>query len=93
MDGLKKLMKALELKSDIINTVLGFVLIISLIFVYMGPQNKYAILLACIAGGLMNIMNGIKIIKDPIRKMTGFTFLLLGVVVIILGYIITQYFI
>ena len=93
MDGFKKLMKVLSLKSEIINTILGIVLIISLVFIYRSPENKYAILLACTAGGLINMISGMKIIKDPIKKMSGMTFLLTGIVLIVLGYVITQYLI
>jgi hypothetical protein len=92
MGGLKKLMKVLTLKSYIINTVLGILLIIALVFIYKDPYNKHAFLLASSAGGLINIINGIKIIKDPVKKMTGMTFLMTGVFIIVIGYIITQYF-
>lgn len=92
MDGLKKLIKILTIKGDIINTVLGILLIISLIFIYMDPVNKLAIILACSTGGLMNVMNGLKVIKDPQKKSSGMTFLMMGVIIISLGFIITQYF-
>lgn len=79
------------LKSDTINVIVGVVLLISLVFVYRNPYNKAAILTACIAGGLINLMNGLKTMKDPKRKTTGMMFLMLGAMLVILGFIITQY--
>lgn len=79
------------LKSDMINVIVGVVLIVSLILIYQNPYNKVAILAASIAGGLINITNGLKTIKDPKRKVTGATYLMMGVFLIALGYVITQY--
>jgi hypothetical protein len=93
MKELKKLLNVISLKSNIINTFLGMILIISVILIYLNPLNKPAILVACAAGGFMNMLSGMKLMKDPVRKTTGMTFLMTGVVLIVLGYIITGYFI
>ncbi len=90
MDKLKKLLKEFSLKSDVINTLVGIVLIVSLILIFRNPYNQYAILAACIAGGLMNIMNGLKLMKDPKKKTAGMPFLMMGSIVIILGFIIVE---
>lgn len=87
MDKFKKLLEEFSLKSDIINTLVGIALIVSLILIFLNPNNQYAILLACISGGLMNILNGLKLMKDPKKRSTGMTFLMLGAIVIILGFI------
>ncbi len=91
MDRRKKQPWKILGKSDIINVIAGVALIVSLIFIYQNQYNKIAILTACIAGGLMNIMNGVKTMKDPKSKTTGMTYLMMGVVLIVLGLIITQY--
>lgn len=93
MNGLKKLLKVISLKSDIINIVLGILLIISLVFIYLYPLNKLAIFIACAAGGFINMMNGMRIMKDPVKKMTGMTLLMTGFLLIVIGYLITHYFI
>jgi hypothetical protein len=93
MGEIKKLLKILALKSDIINTVLGIILVISLILIYFQPANKVIIFLACMTGSLINIMNGITISKDPKKKMNGITYLFMGVLLIVLGFLLTQYFI
>jgi hypothetical protein len=75
---------------DLINTIVGIVLIVSLILIFQNPMNRYAILAACISGGLVNVLNGVKQMKDPKRKMTGLTFIMMGVIVIVLGFIIIE---
>ena len=75
---------------DLINTVVGVILIVSLILIFQHPTNRYAIMAACISGGLMNILNGMKQIKNPKYKMTGLTYIMMGVIVIVLGFIIIE---
>jgi hypothetical protein len=75
---------------DLINTIAGIALIVSLILIFNYPTNRYAILAACLSGGLVNIISGLKQSKDPKRKMTGLTFVMLGVIVIVLGFIIVE---
>jgi hypothetical protein len=75
---------------DLINMVVGVALIVSLVIIFQYPTNRYAILTACLSGGVMNILNGIKQMKDPKRKMTGLTFIMMGVIVIVLGFIIME---
>lgn len=73
---------------DLINTIVGVALIVSLVLIFQHPTNRYAILAACLSGGLVNILSGIKQMKDPKRRMTGLTFIMMGVIVIVLGFII-----
>lgn len=75
---------------DLINIVVGVALIVSLILIFQHPTNRYAILVACLSGGIMNILNGMKQMKDPKRKMTGLTYVMMGVIVIVLGFIIKE---
>jgi predicted membrane channel-forming protein YqfA (hemolysin III family) len=90
VEKLRKFLKQFTLKSDIINLLVGIALIVSLIFIYQNPLNKYAILAACVSGGLINIMNGLKLIKDPKKKTSGMTYLMMGSIVVILGFIIVE---
>jgi hypothetical protein len=75
---------------DLINTMVGVVLIVSLVLIFQQPTNRYAILAACLSGGLMNILSGTKQMKDPKRKVTGLTFIMMGAIVIGLGFIIME---
>jgi hypothetical protein len=90
VDKRKKLLEKFTLKSDIINLILGIALIVSLILIYQNPMNKYAILAACISGGLMNIMNGMKLMKDPKKRTSGITFVMMGIIVLFLGFFIVE---
>jgi len=92
MEQWKKLSGKVTDKSDKLNMLLGVVLIAALIFVYRNPYNKVAILAGCIAGGLMNILSGIKTMKNPKRKTTGMSYIMMGIILILLGCLITRYF-
>lgn len=73
-----------------IKTIMGIALFVLLIICYLFPNNKIVILTACIAGGLINVINGLELMKDPKRMMTGMTFLMMGVIIIIVGFIIIK---
>ncbi|MDD3174210.1 MAG: hypothetical protein PHF63_11260 [Herbinix sp.] len=88
MNKFKKLIKEFSLKSDIINTIVGIILIVSLIFILQNPRNHAAILTACISGGLINILNGFNLMKNPKKMSTGMSFLMMGIILIVLGFII-----
>lgn len=75
---------------DLINTIVGVALVVSLVLIFQHPENRYAILAACLSGGLMNILNGLKQMKDVRRRMMGMTFLMMGAIVIVLGFLIIQ---
>ncbi|MGB4660732.1 MAG: hypothetical protein WBI07_16285 [Mobilitalea sp.] len=86
----KLLMKVIKY-GDKSNMILGVALIVSLLLIYIFPNNQIAILSACISGGLMNIVNGLKMIRDPKKLSTGMTFLAMGVLIIVLGFIIIKF--
>lgn len=88
MDNFKKQLKKFSLKSDLINTMIGIALAVSLVCIFINPMNRYAILAACILGGLLNLMNGLKQMKDPVRKSMGMTLIMMGIIVIVLGFVI-----
>lgn len=71
-----------------INTAAGIVLIVSVVLIFVFPYNHYAILAACISGGFINIMNGLKQRKEPGRKSMAMTLIMMGVIVIFLGFVI-----
>jgi len=86
MNRLRKIINEISLQSDKINAIWGIALVISLLLVFFYPNNQFAILAACIFGGLMNIMNGIKYRRDPMRKTIGMTFIMMGLLIIFLGF-------
>ena len=90
MNLFKKLLQEISIRNDIINLCIGIGLLISILFVFLLPQNPYPILSACFFGGAMNLMNGLRLMKEPLRRTNGITFIMLGVIVIVLGFIIVN---
>ena len=89
MDKLKKLIKDFSLSYDVINLLLGMVLLVFLILVFRHPSNRLFLFIAFASGGLMNIVNGLKFKKDLKRKNMGMSFILFGMIVILIGFLIT----
>lgn len=89
MNGLKKLIKEFSLYSDIINTVLGIILVVFMILIFVN-LSRMAVLGAFITGGFMNLMNGMKYWKDSKTKAMGLPFLMMGIILVFLGFIIIQ---
>lgn len=87
---LKRLMKN-NLIMDTINVILGIALIVFVFLLALFPNNQYILLIAITIGGLMNISNGVKMIKQKKKSNMGMTFLMMGVMLIILGVFITYY--
>ncbi len=88
MNDRKKQSKKSSATIDMINTAAGIVLIVSVVLIFVFPYNHYAILAACISGGFINIMNGLKQRKEPGRKSMAMTLIMMGVIVIFLGFVI-----
>ena len=84
----KKQSKKPSVRADIINTVAGIALIVFIVLIFVFPNNHYAILAACITGGLMNIMNGLKQRKSPTGKSMSTALIVMGAIVIFLGLVV-----
>jgi len=67
--------------------IAGVIMLFSLLFVYLFP-NGIGILIACIACGLMNIVQAYKYLGDKRKRSMGMSMLLLGVCIIVVGFII-----
>ncbi len=91
MDKRKKWLEEIVKKNIKINTVLAMILVVALFFFYLKPDSKLAVLVACFAGGLINMLNGVPLWRNPVRRTTGMSYLLFGAVIIALGFIIIQY--
>ncbi len=90
MNKINKLLEKFSFKVEIHNIIMGIALIVSLFFVFNNPSNPIALLAACISAGLINIFNGLKTMKDPKRKTMGMSYLMMGIIIIILGIFITN---
>lgn len=88
MVRIKKLSEKLQQKSNLLIAITGLVLLVSLVLVYLLPHNKITILIACAACGFMNILQGLKYLNDAKKKTTGWSVIMLGIIVIVVGIVI-----
>jgi len=90
VNKLMRILKDNRLLFDVINVMLGIAIIILVILIMMYPYNKYIRLAAFSVGGLMNISNGLKYLKDSKKKSMGMNLIMVGVFVIIVGVVVTK---
>lgn len=82
----QKSVKEQKLLKDIINVILGIVVIVFIILFLLNPQKVYFLPIALFVGGGMNIMNGILYAKNK-EKSKSISYLLIGLIVIIIAVI------
>lgn len=85
MNRLKKFHNKRHPTYDLVNTLLGVLLLILLMLIFVYPSSRYLSLGVFFAGGSMNILNGLKSMKDPKRKTMGMSFILFGMIIIFIG--------
>lgn len=88
MNKLIKFLKEFALLYDVIITILGIVLIISVLLAFQNPSNHYVVFAAFTAGGLINVFNGLKLLKDSKKKNMGMSSILFGIIIIFAGYVL-----
>ena len=91
MNKTKKFLEKIVSKSSIINLILGIVLLLSLVIIFHNPYNRYAILAGCTCCGLVNMFNGLKMMQGTKNKQMGMSYLMLGAIIIVAGFIVIQY--
>ncbi len=91
MDKQNNRIEKLIKKNFKINTILSIALIIALFYFFLKPDSQYAILIACFAGGLINVSNGMAMQKETAKKTVGMNYILFGVIIIALGFIIVRF--
>lgn len=87
---LKKIMNNLQKYLGFINISLGIALIILLALIMKFPHNKHILLGAFTVGGLLNMSNGMILFKDANKKNMGLSSIMLGIIIIFLGFIIVK---
>jgi uncharacterized membrane protein len=81
-------MKKNKLLLDILNVILGVALIVLLALAFSNPGNKYYIFFSFLSGGLINLSNGLKLKQEKARKSMGITSIMLGIIIIAIGFLI-----
>lgn len=87
MNRLKKIWKQFHLSYDILISIFGIALIIFLFLSIRNPEKRVVLLAAFISGGSINILNGLKIVKDKKKRNTAMSYILFGVLIILFGFI------
>ena len=89
---LKKLAVFLKDKQrvfDTANVILGLLMLTALV-VFWKTGNKFSMVLIIFAGGLMNLCNGYKYLQQKKWKNMGYSMILFGVVVLVLGLVVAM---
>lgn len=90
MNRLRKYWKEFNLTIDVIISILGIALIIFLVLSFLHPERGWILLATFLSGGSINILNGLKIVKDNNKKTIAMSYILFGFVIILLGFIIAM---
>ena len=90
MNNLKKQLEKFLAKTNLANSIVGIALVVSLFYLFLNPMNSFAVLAACITGGFVNIANGYRQMKDPKRKTLGMSLIMMGIIIILLGLVVTE---
>ena len=88
---LKKILKFLKNKEAVIDTanvLLGLFMLTALV-VFWKTGNKLSMLAVIFCGGAMNICNGFCYLKHKQRRQLGHSMILFGVVILVLGVVVT----
>ena len=87
---LKKIFNFLKNKermSDVATMLLGLLMLTALV-VFGLTGNKFSMYLIIISGGFMNVMNGYRSTKQKGKQNLGYSMMMLGVVILVLGMVI-----
>jgi apolipoprotein N-acyltransferase len=63
----------------------GILLVVFLILTLTHPGNSFFMLTAFAAGGLINVLNGLKILRDKKKQSMAISYIFFGIIVVLLG--------
>ena len=89
VEKIKQFLKNKEQVIDTVNVILGLLMITALV-VFWKTGNKFSMVLIIFAGGLMNLCNGYKYLQQKKWKNMGYSMILFGVVVLVLGLVVAM---
>ncbi|BCN29699.1 hypothetical protein [Anaeromicropila herbilytica] len=85
MGKIKKVIKDNNLFLDLLNVILGIILVIFIVLILIHPTNTILLKLAFGIGGLMNILNSYKIYKQKKTPLIALSLFMIGLIVIFCG--------
>lgn len=87
LEKIKKWLKNKEIVNDTINIILGLFMLAALP-VFGKTGNHFSMYIIIFSGGLMNISNGYRMVRQKNKKQMGQSMVLFGIVVLFLGMIV-----
>lgn len=85
MNKIKKVLKENKLYLDLLNVLLGMIVLILVVLVIIYPANRLILMFVCIIGGFMNVVNGIRLYQNRDKRTMAAGLFILGVIIMILG--------
>ena len=79
--------KRLHLTLDAVIVALSIALVICLTLTFLYPKNSMFLYAAFVAGGTINITNGLKTVQDKRKRTIGMSYIFFGILIILLGFL------
>ena len=70
---------------DTLSVVFGILLCVAIGLVLYRPTNRVALMLLFVAGGGVNLFNGMKLYRNKKQRNMGMSMILLGAVILVIG--------
>lgn len=80
-------LKNKEAVLDTANMILGLLMLTALV-IFWKTGNKFSMLAIIFSGGAMNLCNGYRYLQQKGRKQMGYSMLLFGAVILVLGVVV-----
>ena len=84
---IQKFLKNKEAVTDTANMILGLLMLTALV-VFWKTGNRISMFTIIFSGGIMNVCSGFRYLQEKNRKQMGYSMILFGVVILVLGVII-----
>lgn len=84
---ISKFLKNKEMVLDTVNIILGLLMLTALV-VFWKTGNKISMFAIIFSGGAMNLCNGYRYLMQKERKQLGYSMILFGAVILVLGVVI-----
>ena len=84
---IQNVFKNKEMVLDTVNIILGLLMLTALV-VFWKTGNKISMFTIIFAGAAMNLCGGYRYLQQKGRKQTGYSMILLGAVILVLGIVI-----
>lgn len=86
MENIYKILKEHKLFLDVFNVILGVAVIVLIVLLFINPENSIFLFAALLAGGFMNIVNGLLHLPHKNKAMS-LVLIVMGIIIIFLAFI------